>query len=199
MIQEAAIAGDEDIRQELDGGRQAVAFERLLERYKEKVFHLALSMMRNPTVAEDMVQEIFVRIWKGLAGYNGQASLSTWIYTISRNTCLTELKKQQNRQALSLDEPEQRLNFEEIEALHTSDPQAGAEMDAQQLLEQLPEKYRQVITLFYLEQKSYEEVGALLGLPLGTVKTFPFRARQQQVKISRRHTPLTLATEGSHL
>jgi len=50
----------------------------------------------------------------------------------------------------------------------------------------LPEKYRQVITLFYLEQKSYEEVAALLGIPLGTVKTFLYRAKKELLKISRR-------------
>jgi hypothetical protein len=69
-------------------------------------------------------------------------------------------------------------------ALQSSDPESGLETDVRQMLGQLPEKYRQVITLFYLEQKSYEEVAALLGVPLGTVKTFLYRAKKELLKIN---------------
>ena len=64
--------------------------------------------------------------------------------------------------------------------------EAGADLDIQWLLGQLPEKYRQVVVLFYLEAKSYEEVGAMLGLPLGTVKTFLYRGKQELLKIAAR-------------
>jgi RNA polymerase sigma-70 factor (ECF subfamily) len=60
-------------------------------------------------------------------------------------------------------------------------------LDIEAMLNRLPEKYRQVITLFYLEQRSYEEVGALLGIPLGTVKTFLYRAKKELLKMSRRN------------
>jgi RNA polymerase sigma-70 factor (ECF subfamily) len=188
---------DIELRQSLAAGEYRVAFERLLELYSTKVFHLAYSMLRNETQAEDMTQEIFLRIWKGLPGYHGGAAISTWIYAIARNTCLTELKKRAARPTVSLYEPEFEDVLDHIPALQTNDAESGVTMDLSHMLAQLPEKYRQVITLFYLQQKSYEEVAASLGVPLGTVKTFLFRARKQLFQISQR-TPQPLTNSLTH-
>jgi RNA polymerase sigma-70 factor, ECF subfamily len=179
---------DEIVRQRLAAGDFREVFERLLELYSTKVFHLAFSMVRNETQAEDLAQDIFLKIWKGLPGYHGGAALSTWIYAIARNTCLTELKKRATRPTVSLDELESEDGADRLPALQAHDPETGASLDVDHLLQQLPEKYRQVISLFYLEQKSYEEVGTLLGLPLGTVKTFIHRARKQLLRISHLHS-----------
>jgi RNA polymerase sigma-70 factor (ECF subfamily) len=177
---------DIELRQSLAAGEYRVAFERLLELYSTKVFHLAYSMLRNETQAEDMTQEIFLRIWKGLPGYHGGAALSTWIYAIARNTCLTELKRRAARPTVSFYEPEFEDALDHLPALQTHDTETCVSSDLNHMLGQLPEKYRQVITLFYLEEKSYEEVAAALGLLLGTVKTFLFRARKQLFEISQR-------------
>jgi len=181
------------IRQRLTAGDFRAGFERLLELYSTKVFHLAYSMLRNETQAEDMTQDIFLRVWKGLPGYHGGASLSTWIYTIARNTCLTELKRRTCRPTVSLYDPEFEDALDRLPALQSDAPETGLTLDVDHLLDQLPEKYRQVIALLYLEQKSYEEVGALLGLPLGTVKTFIYRARKQLLKISSHRSLYSLA------
>ena len=183
---------DVELRQSLAVGEYRGAFERLLELYSTKVFHLAFSMMRNETQAEDVTQEIFLRIWKGLPGYHGGAAISTWIYAIARNTCLTELKRRAVRSTVSFYEPEFEDALDHIPALQTHDPETGVASDLNHMLGQLPEKYRQVITLFYLQERSYAEVAASLGLPLGTVKTFLFRARKQLFEISQRTSrPLT--------
>jgi RNA polymerase sigma-70 factor (ECF subfamily) len=181
---------DATIRQGLREGRWREAFEHLLALYQSKVFHLAFAMLRNETHAEDVTQDIFLKVWKGLPSYHGGASLSTWIYTISRNTCLTELKRGAARRSLSLNDPECEATVEALPALQSVDHEMGMEMDVNYLLERLPEKYRRVVTLFYLQDRSYEEVGALLGLPLGTVKTFLFRAKRELLKISRRKAAL---------
>jgi RNA polymerase sigma-70 factor (ECF subfamily) len=177
---------EDDLRQRLDAQEYRAAFELLVDRFQNKVFRLALSMMHNETWAQDLTQDIFIRIWKGLPGYHGGASLSTWIYTISRNACLTELKKQAARPTVSLTEPEVEATLDTIPGLQSAERTAGAEMDVQTMLDRLPEKYRQVVTLFYLEQKSYEEVAALLAIPLGTVKTFLYRAKKELLKMSGR-------------
>ena len=175
---------DEDIHQHLDARQYREAFELLLERYRDKVFRLACGLLRNESTAEDMSQDIFLRIWKALPGYHGGASLSTWIYTIARNACFTELKRR--RPTLSLDEPDLGEILEKEPELHVRPEPEGAEMDVETMLAGLPEKYRRVVTLFYLEQKSYEEVGAMLGIPMGTVKTFLHRAKRELLKIGAR-------------
>jgi RNA polymerase sigma-70 factor, ECF subfamily len=177
---------DNDIQQQLEAWRYDEAFGLLLERFKEKVFRLAFSILRNETHAEDAAQDVFVRIWKGLPAYHGGASLSTWIYTITRNTCLTELKRRGRHPTVSLQEPEMEVASDSIPALRSADPEAGLEMDVEALLAKLPENYRQVITLFYLEQKAYEEVARMLGIPLGTVKTLLFRAKKELLRINGR-------------
>ena len=178
---------EDDIRQRLDAEQYREAFELLMDRFQDKVFRLAFSMVRNETMAEDLTQDVLMRIWKALPGYHGDASLSTWIYTITRNTCLTEIKKRNARPTVSFDEPEFAETLEKLPGCQTSDREAGIEPDIQVMLARLPEKYRQVITLFYLEQKSYEEVSAMLGIPMGTVKTFLFRAKKELLKFNRRN------------
>jgi RNA polymerase sigma factor (sigma-70 family) len=175
-----------DIRQKLEASQFSEAFGLLYDRFKEKVFRLAFSILRDAAHAEDAVQDVFVRIWKGLPAYHGGASLSTWIYTITRNTCFTELKRRGRHSAVSLQEPDMEAAADGIEALQSAAVESGLEMDVENLLAKLPDHYRQVITLFYLEQKSYEEVAAMLGVPLGTVKTLIFRAKKELVRINDR-------------
>jgi RNA polymerase sigma-70 factor (ECF subfamily) len=177
---------EDDIQQRLDARQYDAAFDLLLERFKDKVFRLAFSMMRNETQAEDVAQDVFVKIWKALPCYHSGASLSTWIYTITRNTCLTELKKRSTRPTVSLQDPDMEAAADSIPSLQFTDREPGAEMDVETMLSELPKKYRQVITLFYLEQKAYEEVAAMLGIPLGTVKTLLFRAKKELLKIGSR-------------
>lgn len=180
---------EDAIRRELEARRFGEAFDLLVEQFKEKVFRLVFSMLRNETQAEDTTQDVFVKIWKNLASYHGGASLSTWIYTITRNTCLTELKKRASRPTVSLHDPDMQEGHG-IPELQSNDRECGLDADVDLLLAELPEKYRQVITLFYLEQKAYEEVAAMLGIPLGTVKTLLFRAKKELARIaSRRENP----------
>ncbi|MEK7407745.1 MAG: sigma-70 family RNA polymerase sigma factor [Acidobacteriota bacterium] len=161
---------DEEIRALLAGKRHREAFELLLSAYQNKVFRLACGMLGNEALAEETAQDVFVRIWKALSGYRGEASLSTWIYAIARNTCLTAIRRGASREEVSLDDP-----AAQAAAAHREENRG--EVFAE--LARLPEKYRQVLTLFYMEEKSYEEVARLLDLPMGTVKSHIHRARKQ--------------------
>ncbi len=190
---------EDEIQQQLEARQYSEAFQLLLESFQAKVFRLAYSMMRNETQAEDVAQDVFVKIWKALPGYHGEASLSTWIYTITRNTCLTELKKRTTRPTVSLYEPEMAAAADSISALQTTDADPGAERDVAALLAELPERYRQVITLFYLEQKAYEEVAVMLGIPLGTVKTLLFRAKKELLRIGTREAREVSGTQGTSI
>jgi RNA polymerase sigma-70 factor (ECF subfamily) len=187
---------DHDILRLLEARQYSEAFEPLLDRFKGNVFRLAFSIMRNATHAEDVAQDVFVKIWKGLPAYHGGASLSTWIYTITRNTCFTELKRRNRHPTVSLQAPEMEAAAGWIPALQSADPEPGSEMDVEFLLAKLPENYRRAITLFYLEQKAYEEVALMLGIPLGTVKTLLFRAKKELLRINARQGR-TIPTEPS--
>ncbi len=187
---------DKDILRLLEARQYSEAFTPLLECFKDKVFRLAFSILRNETQAEDAAQDVFVKIWNGLPAYHGGASLSTWIYTITRNTCLTELKRRGRHPTVSLQEPEMEAASGWIPALQSPGIEPGLEMDVEILLSKLPENYRQVITLFYLEQKAYEEVALMLGIPLGTVKTLLFRAKKELLRINSRQLRTVSAETG---
>jgi RNA polymerase sigma-70 factor (ECF subfamily) len=163
---------DEEIRAHLEQERWQEAFDLVLKHYQTKVFHLAMAMLGSRELAEDASQEIFLRIWRALPGYRGMASVSTWIFSIARNACLTALKRASVRRTVSLEEPGM------LAAAEKREPERPTP-DLAFLVSQLPEKQRQVVTLFYMEEKSYEEVARLLDLPMGTVKTHLFRARKE--------------------
>lgn len=151
-------------------------FERLVEEYGTKVFRLAYSMLGDRAAAEDLAQEVFLRIWKGLPGYRGEASLATWVFAIARNTCLSHRRREASRRAASLDVAEVRAA---AESLHARVDGHGAALEMRDLLSRIPEKYRRPLMLFYLEDRSYEQVAMILGLPMGTVKTFLHRGKKE--------------------
>ena len=171
------MADEQPIRELLTARRFHEAFEGIVETFRDKVFHLSLSFMHNESMASDCAQDTLLRVWKALPTYRGEASLSTWIYTITRNVCFTQLARAKRGVMLSLDDPD----FGELaESMCMPEPvAAGSGMDAEVLLACLPDKYQRVLRLFYLEQKSYDETAAMLGIPVGTVKSYLFRARKE--------------------
>jgi RNA polymerase sigma-70 factor (ECF subfamily) len=182
----SALSDETDIRQLLASGRTREAFELIMARNQDKVFHLAWSMTRHEATARDLAQDAFLRLWRALPAYDGRAAVSTWLYAITRNVCLTELKRAASRRAVSLDAPESATTLETLAAPDPGGSPAGAALDVEALLRQMPEKYQQVLRLYYLEQKSYEETATLLGHPLGTVKTNLFRARKELAALAAR-------------
>ena len=156
--------------------RRDEALAAILREYRRKVFGLAYSFVRNREAAEDVAQEIFIRIWRALPTFDGRASLSTWIYTIARNTSLSALRGRRNHVSLS--------DLEMLPETDIIDESAKVESQAEQaalarLIDELPAKQRQVVLLFYLQDQSHEEVAAMLAMPVGTVKTLLHRARER--------------------
>jgi RNA polymerase sigma-70 factor (ECF subfamily) len=166
---------DDEIRELLVRRRFTDAFELAMSAYGGRMLRLAFSILRDRTEAEDAVQDVMVRIWRALPQFRGDSAVSTWVYTITRNRCLTLLKQRPQQEPLSLDEPASR------EAAENMTTPAQPTSDVWTLLETLPAQYRQVLTLFYMEERSYEEIARMLDLPLGTVKTHIHRARKMLV------------------
>ena len=162
---------DEDIQEHLLARRYHVAFDLLLRRYQRKVFGLAYSMLKNPELAEDVTQDVFVTAWKGLPDYRGQAALSTWLYAIARNACLNQLKRGALAETVAPVKPAAHIDTQ------------YRQVEVNEMLEHLPARYAQVLRLFYLQDKSYEEVAVMLGIPMGTVKTYIHRAKKELARI----------------
>ncbi len=161
----------------------AEEFERIVREYQDRVFRLARSILRDQAAAEEAAQDALLRVWKGLPRFRGSSSISTWIYAITRNTRMTKLGRKRIAVS-SLEEPGTRRAAESAGARV---PFTAPIVEVEELLDQLPAKYRQVVVLFYMQEKSYEEVAKMLGLPEGTVKTYLFRARKTLAEeVSRR-------------
>ena len=161
-------------------GRRDEAIALLLPAFRRRVFGLAYSFLRDREAAEDVTQEVFIKVWRALPGFDGRASLSTWIYTIARNTSLSALRARRPQSSLS--DPEVMEAVEAVEAVEAINPVPSADVMADRaailrLVDQLPTKQRQVIMLFYMEALSHEEVASMLAMPVGTVKTLLHRAR----------------------
>jgi len=182
MTSSPASPADAQISEHLQAKQYREAFGILLPHYRDRVFRLTFSMLRDRTVAEDTTQDIFLRIWRALPGFAGQSQLSTWIYAISKNACLSELRKRRPQVSLDTDEEEQSAD---VRALATEDADDSATVSVGQLLDQLPERYRQAVVLFYMEDKSYEQTAESLGLPLGTVKALLHRARKRLIELTK--------------
>jgi len=179
-----AMERDADLLAALSRGDRHAVLEGLMLRYRQKVMHLAISILRDAALAEDMSQTVFVKAWQALPKFDGRASLSTWLYTITRNTCLTALGRERRLVPLedfaeAADDDGDPMVFGRGQAGAETAGQASAEYDVAKLLDQLPEPYRRVVVLFYLEDRSCEEVGELLSMPTGTVKALLHRGRKK--------------------
>lgn len=169
---------DKDIVGLLQDGEQAVAFDELVKRYERKIYRLCCGLLRDPVHAQDAAQESLLRIWNALGRYDGRASLSTWIYTITRNRCLTALERRrgddQDPAATETDDGQQWID-------EAAAPDPGGNDDRAALLrslvDSLPERHRRALTLYYFEERSVTEAADMLGVPEGTLKTNLFRAR----------------------
>ena len=157
------------------------AFAALVSEHQRYVYNLALRLLKNEEEALDLTQESFVRAWTALPNFRGQSQFRTWLYRIVTNLCynrLPNLRRSLNElgddviaeipdKELNFDNPAQNVEARELRAyLH-------------QAIDRLDENYRLLISLRYQSELSYEEIATMLNLPLGTVKTGLFRAKEQ--------------------
>jgi RNA polymerase sigma-70 factor (ECF subfamily) len=163
----ASKAGDQD------------AFSQLVQLHQRRVFNLVFRMLQNYEEANEVTQETFLAAWQGLPSFRGDARFSTWLYRIAYNCCLKQLEQRKRDKAL------QTAMQEEHVLLHgNTDEQTSSELDAldratlvREHLLMLPAKYRIVLVLRHLQEMTYEEMAEILTVPIGTIKTHLFRAR----------------------
>ncbi len=177
---------DADIQADLQSGSTTAAFNALLERYELKVFRLCASMLHDTSLAQDVAQEVFLRVWRYLDHYDAQSgAFSTWIYAIARNQCLTSLSKQRPVWT-SLDDVEVAQEAHQI-ATPTEHNDTASLVWLRSLVQALPTPQRSCLTLYYYEERSVTEVATLLDLPESSVKTHLHRARQALHRALQEH------------
>ncbi|MBV9020820.1 MAG: sigma-70 family RNA polymerase sigma factor [Chloroflexi bacterium] len=156
----ASVAGDQD------------AFAQLVQRHQRRVFNLVFRMVQKYEEADEITQETFLAAWQGLPSFRGDARFSTWLYRIAYNCSLKQLEQSKRDKALQA----------AIQSRIELDKQVQAEAhDCQTLVREqlstLPAKYRVVLILRHLQEMTYEEIAEILTMPIGTIKTHLFRAR----------------------
>ena len=160
------------------------AFAQLMRDNEKRVYNLTLRMMGNPEDAMDLAQETFLNAWRGLKFFKGDSAFSTWVYRLASNACIDHLRKQKRRQnlsaAVSLDDEEGESQTDVPDERY----QPEAELERQERrravergLNQLSEEHRQVLVMREVQGLSYQEIGDVLDLEAGTVKSRIARAR----------------------
>jgi len=169
-------------------GREA-AYRELIRRYQRPVFSLVFRMVRNRELAEDLTQETFVKVLNAIDSYRPEYKFSSWIFKIANNASIDHLRRR-SLDTLSLDGSPHAETAEAIEAttLQISDSaespldevanrELGSRIEI--AIQQLRPEYRNCILLRHVEGRPYEEIAEILDLPLGTVKTYIHRARNE--------------------
>lgn len=158
----------------------ADAFEQLVVAYRDQVFRLALRMCGSEADADEVAQEAFLSAWKALPNFRGESQFSTWLYQLTTHAAI-DLMRREKRQIAA--------DITEVSAADPApSPQQQAEQSEQReivrdaILQLAPEQ-REVVVLRFMEELSYEEIGAVLKLPSGTVKSRLNRAKAQLKEI----------------
>ncbi|MBI5329931.1 MAG: RNA polymerase sigma factor RpoE [Betaproteobacteria bacterium] len=165
------------------GDKQAYGL--LVEKYRRKLMRLLSRMVRNSDDVEDIAQETFIKAYRALANFRGDAAFYTWLYRIGVNTAKNHLVARGKAMATvsdqamdDEDEPDERLVAQDIGTPESELLSKQAAMAVSEAVEALPEELRQAITLREMEGLSYEEIAVSMNCPIGTVRSRIFRARE---------------------
>ena len=157
------------------------AFSQLMAAQEGRMYAVALRMCGHREDAQDCLQEAMLRIFRSISGFKGQSSFATWVYRITMNTCLDELRKKRNRTSTSLDglleagwSPSDEFDTPERHALNR---EKSAEI--RRVIAELPEDMRAAVVLRDIEGLSYEEIARVLDINVGTIKSRISRGREK--------------------
>lgn len=173
------------------------AFGALVNKYKTKVFNLAYSFTRNKETADDLAQEIFIKVYYALEKFKFKSRFGTWLYRIAVNHIKDHLRKHGKERIISLEalgkEPSQAEN--EIQKKENTQEKAERKKLLYRALQSLPEKHQVILTMRDIQGHSYEEIAGILKLSPGTVDSRLHRARKM---LRKKISPYLSQTGGNH-
>lgn len=192
-----AVSDNEKYLLERAKSGEVEAFERLIEGYQKKVFNIALRMIGNYDDASELAQEVFIKVYKSIRSFKEESSFSTWIYKITSNVCLDEIRKRKNKKVVYLDDDVKLEDGEVRHQIEDDSPSPEALLERKEIkrvvkeaIQSLSEEHRLVIVMRDLQGMSYEEIGKIVKCPEGTVKSRINRARQALKEILKRKREL---------
>lgn len=146
-------------------------FKTIFNTYRNKVYRLCLGYTGNSDLANDLLQEVFIKVWENLHGYRGEAQISTWLYRIAVNTCLLSIRKLKKEQQVSLTSDNLKIADE------TSEKETQIQL-LHKCINQLEEQDRLIITLL-LEEVPYNEIAEITSISEGNLRVKIHRIKQQ--------------------
>ncbi len=163
------------------------ALRALIETHQHRIIGTVAKMLGDDSDAEDIAQQVFIRLWKSAGRYEPTAKFTTWLFKITRNLVFNELRRRKRHPAISLDrpldpdEPERTLQAADVSSKAPDIALLDEEMQAaiQRAIDELPETQRMAIILRRYDDISYEEIGEILDLSVPAVKSVLFRARTE--------------------
>lgn len=165
-------------------GGDLAAFTALMNKYHKPIYFHVLRMVHYRDLIEDLLQEIFAKAFDNIHSFNPTYAFSTWLYRIATNHTIDYLRKKKLK-TMSLDEPIQtkdgEMRLEVADDSEHTDEGIQYKQRAKiirEAIDMLPPRYKEVIQMRHMEEKSYQEIAEMLELPLGTVKAHIFRARE---------------------
>ncbi|MFH1724945.1 MAG: RNA polymerase sigma factor [Elusimicrobiota bacterium] len=169
--------------------RDASGFQRLLERYRDRIFSFVLRLVRNQADAEDLSQETFLKAFRHLASYDPSRPFITWLFRIAHNTVI-DFKRRRRVEVVSLDDEDDPLRLEDGAKPVEEAVEARLEAAlADRLLAGLPPIYKEALLLRHKEGMEVAEIARVIQAPAGTVKARLFRAREMMKERLRRMQP----------
>lgn len=175
------------------------AFEALVRLHIKGVYHLALGHTGNHHDAEEITQVVFLKAWKGLKDFRGEAAFSTWLYRLTRNACTDHFRQNKKRRGdLSLDDPDLPVLPHDGPSPQEEAERRETQEDLRKALDALPEHHRAILLLREMEGLSYQELAQVLEVEVGTVKSRLARARKALVKHLRETGNLWEAPPSNH-
>ena len=163
------------------------AFTVLVDRYKDLVFTLALRMVKNREEAEEVSQDTFIKVYKSLNRFKGDSKFSTWIYRVAYNTCLDRLKKNKRQEyTVAIDEQTEH-QVKTLENILGALEEKEKQLAIKKCLEMLPSEDSFILTLYYFEELSLDEISKITGLKPNNVKVKLFRSRKKLATILKQH------------
>jgi RNA polymerase sigma-70 factor (ECF subfamily) len=151
----------------------AGVFRLLVLRYEKAVFNMGISFFHNREDASDFSQEVFFKVFRNLAQFRGGSRFSTWLYRVAYNTGINGIKRRKEYRSLAEEEAVPDFDTPEKRAILMSAKEA-----VKQAVTGLPERYRICIDLFFFYDRSYQEIEAITGYPVNTIKSHVFRAKK---------------------